>query len=199
MVTMRNKITNRTTLGWFDIQREADLQAADSSFAVTLGALSPSSDADVLAMRRKLRAVAQRLGVSSSRATRLAAAASDHAKGVIRSTALEVLVGLSGSGAGQELRVEFAATHPGANASLNAGFDRVEPLIDAQRRGWRASCMIDPIAMGNPTISWCQAVIAEQNVEELVEALHVLVERYRHSRDRGVGHSRGPNGTGEGK
>jgi hypothetical protein len=171
----------------------------DAMQMITLGTLSPRSDADVLAMRRKLRAVAQRLGLSSGKATRLAAAASDHAKGVIRSTALEVLVGLSGSDAEQELWVEFAATHLEANALLQAGFDRVDPLIDTQRRGWRASCKIDPIAMGNPTISWCQAVIAEQNVEELVEALHVLVERYRHSRDRGAGHSRGPGATGEGE
>lgn len=168
-----------------------------SAQIVTLGTLSPHSDADVLAMRRKLRAVAQRLGVSSGKATRLAAAASDHAKGVIRSTSLEVVVGLSGSGAGQELWVEFAATHLGINALLEAGFDRVEPLIDAKRRGWRASCKIDPIAVGNPTISWCQAVIAEQSVEELVETLHVLVQRYRRSRDGRAGHSRAAGGIGE--
>ena len=60
-------------------------------------------------LRRKLRAVAQRFGITSSKATRLAAAASDHAKGVIQSTALEMLVGLSGSGAEQALYVDFAA------------------------------------------------------------------------------------------
>jgi hypothetical protein len=171
----------------------------DAMQMVTLGTLSLCSEAGIPAMRRKLLAVAQRLGLSSSRATRLAAAASDHAKGVIQSTALEMLVGLSGSGAEQALYVNFAATHPGVDALLQVGFDRVEPLINDQRSGWRASCKIDPIAMGNPTISWCQAVIAEQSVEELVEALHALVERYRNSRDRGASYSHGPGGTGEGK
>ena len=64
---------------------------------VTLGTLSLSGQAGVLAMRRKLLAVSQRLGFSSSKATRLAAAASDHAKDVTRNTALELLVGLNGS------------------------------------------------------------------------------------------------------
>jgi two-component system, sensor histidine kinase and response regulator len=139
---------------------------------VTLGTLSLSGDAGVLAMRRKLLAVAQRLGVNSSKATRIAAAASDHAKDVTRNAALEMLVGLSGSASAQELCVDFAATHPGADTLLHVGFDGVEPLIDGQRRGWRASCKIDPIAMADPAISWCQAVIAEQGVDELVEALH---------------------------
>ena len=64
---------------------------------VTLGTLSLSGQAGVLAMRRKLLAVSQRLGFSSSKATRLAAAASDHAKDVTRNTALKLLVGLNGS------------------------------------------------------------------------------------------------------
>ena len=55
---------------------------------------------------------------------------------------------------------------------MHRGFDRVEPLIDGERRGWRASCPIDPIAVSDTAISWCQAAIAEQSVEELVEALH---------------------------
>jgi len=139
---------------------------------VTLGTLSLRGEAGVLAMRHKLLVTAQRLGVSSSKATRLAAAASDHAKDVARNDALEVLVGLSGSVSAQELCVDFAAPHTGTDASLRVGFDRVEPLIDGQRRGWRAYCKIDPIAMADPAISWCQAVIAEQGVEELVEALH---------------------------
>jgi two-component system, sensor histidine kinase and response regulator len=139
---------------------------------VTLGTLSLSGEAGVLAMRRKLLAAAQRLGVSTSKATRLAAAASDHAKDVTRNAALEVHVGLSGSASAQELGVNFAATHPGADALLRVGFDRVEPLIDGQRRGWRAYCKVDPITLADPAISWCQTVIAEQGVDELVEALH---------------------------
>jgi PAS domain S-box-containing protein len=139
---------------------------------VTLGTLSLSGEAGILAMRRKLLAVAQRLGVNSIKATRLAAAASDHAKDATRKGALDVLVGLSGSGSSQELYIDFAAPHSGDDTLLRVGFDRVEPLVDGQRRGWRAYCKIDPIAMADPTISWCQAVIAEQGVEELVEALH---------------------------
>jgi two-component system, sensor histidine kinase and response regulator len=139
---------------------------------VTLGALSLCGEAGVLAMRRKLLAVAQRLGVSSIKATRLAAAASDHAKAVIRNTALEMLIRLTGSASEQELCFDFAATHRGAEALSRGGFDRVEPLIEGERQGWRAFCKIDPIAMADPAISWCQAAIAEQDVEELVEQLH---------------------------
>ena len=137
---------------------------------VTLGTLSLSGQAGVLAMRRKLFAVAQRLGFSSSKATRLAAAASDHAKDVTRDTALKLLVGLNGSG--QELYFDFEAIHRGSGAFLHQGFDRVEPLIENARQGWRASCRIDPIAVSDSAISWCQAAIAEQSVEELLEALH---------------------------
>ena len=139
---------------------------------VTLGTLSLRGEAGVLAMRRKLLAVAQRLGVSSIKATRLAAAASDHAKAVTRNTALEMLVRLTGSASAQELCFDFVATHRGTEALSRGGFDRVEPLIEGERQGWRAYCKIDPIAMADPAISWCQAVIAEQGVEELVEALH---------------------------
>ena len=139
---------------------------------VTLGTLSLSGEAGILAMRRKLLVTAQRLGVSPSKSTRVAAAASDHAKDIIRNTSLDVLVGLSSSGSVQELCVDFVATHPGADTSLRVGFDGVEPLVDGRRRGWRASCKINPITMSDPAIAWCQAVIAEQGVEELVEALH---------------------------
>ena len=139
---------------------------------VTLGALSLRGEAGVLAMRRKLLAVAQRLGVSSIKATRLAAAASDHAKAVTRNTALEMLVRLTGSASAQELCFDFAANHRGTEALSRGGFDRVEPLIEGERQGWRAYCKIDPIAMADPVISWCQAAIAEQDIEELVEALH---------------------------
>ena len=91
------------------------LLRGDAMQMVTLGTLSLSGEAGVLAMRRKLLVAAQRLGVSSGKATRLAAAASDHAKDVTRNAALEVLVGLSGSASAQELCVDFAATYPGAD------------------------------------------------------------------------------------
>ena len=139
---------------------------------VTLGTLSISGQAGVLAMRRKLLAVAQRFGVSSIKATRLAAAASDHAKDVIRNTALELLVGLNGSESAQELCFDFTAVHRGTDAFLHRGFDRVEPLIEGKRQGWRASCRVDPITVVDGVISWCQTVIAEKGVDELIEALH---------------------------
>jgi two-component system, sensor histidine kinase and response regulator len=139
---------------------------------VTLGTLSLNGEAGVLAMRRKVLAVAQRLGVSSIKATRLAAAASDHAKAVIRNAALEMLVRLNGSASAQELCFDFAATHRGAEALSRGGFDRVEPLIEGERQGWRAFCNIDTNAASNPeNTKWCQAVIAEQSVDELLEAL----------------------------
>ena len=109
---------------------------------------------------------------ASSKATRLAAAASDHAKDVTRNTGLELLVGLNGSASAKELCFDFAATHSGTDAFLQRGFDRVEPMIEGEPRGWRASCRIDPIVVSDTAISWCQTAIAEQSVEELVEALH---------------------------
>jgi two-component system sensor histidine kinase/response regulator len=139
---------------------------------VTLGTLSISGQAGILAMRRKLLVVAQRLGVSSIRATRLAAAASDHARAVTQNTTLKLVVGLNGSVSEQELCVDFASSHRGTDAFLHQGFDRVALLIEGERPGWRASCRIDPMALSDAAISSCQAVIAEQSVEELMESLH---------------------------
>jgi hypothetical protein len=59
---------------------------------VTLGTLSLSGAAGVFAMRRKLLAVAQRLGMNTIHSTRLAAAASDHAKAAIEHGVLELRV-----------------------------------------------------------------------------------------------------------
>jgi len=139
---------------------------------VTLGTLSLSGEAGVLAMRRKLLAVAQRFGVSSVKATQLAAAASDHAKAVIQSSALEMLFKLNGSASAQELCFDFATTHRGIETLSRGGFDRVEPLIDDERQGWRAVCNIDANdALNSENIKSCQVVIAEQSVDELLEAL----------------------------
>ena len=123
-------------------------------------------------MRRKLLAVAQRLGISSNKATRLAAAASDHAKDVNRKSVLEVRVDLNGSNLANELCIDFLSSHPGVANSLRLAFDRIESLVEGERRGWRAYCEIEPIASTDPAISWCEATIAEQGVEELVEALN---------------------------
>jgi signal transduction histidine kinase/DNA-binding response OmpR family regulator len=140
---------------------------------VTLGRLSISGEAGALGMRRKLLAAAQHLGVNSNPATRLAAAASDHAKEVTRNgTTLEVLVWLRGSAPAQELCVDFLSNHQGADRFLGLGFDRVEPLADGLQRGWRGCCKVAPIAVTDPAVSVCQKEIAEQSVEELLEALH---------------------------
>ena len=105
---------------------------------VTLGTLSLSGEAGVLAMRRKLLAVGQRLGISASRGSRLAAAASDYAKTVTGLGALELRIGLTGAGSEQEFCTEFLAAQRGPNKFLDLGFDRVEPLIEGERQGWRA-------------------------------------------------------------
>jgi hypothetical protein len=65
---------------------------------VMLGTLSLSGPAGVLAMRRKLLVVAQRLGFSAGRSTRLAASASDYAKTVIERGPMELRVLLNGEG-----------------------------------------------------------------------------------------------------
>jgi hypothetical protein len=73
---------------------------------VTLGTLSLSGAAGVFAMRRKLLAVAQRLGMNTIHSTRLAAAASDHAKAAIKHVVLELRVALNRESATQELSVD---------------------------------------------------------------------------------------------
>jgi two-component system, sensor histidine kinase and response regulator len=138
-----------------------------------LGTLSLSGSAGVVAMRRKLLAVAQLLGLSAGRSTRLAAAASDYAKAAVERGVLEVRVTLNREGAEQELCVDFLDSSPGPEKFLNLGFDRVEKLLDGGGRGWRGCCAIGGHAvMSDGDVARCQALIAEQGVEELVEALH---------------------------
>jgi len=124
-------------------------------------------------MRRKLLAVAQRLGMDTIRSTRLAAAASDHAKAAIKRGVLELRVALNRESATQELCVEFINVERIADNALELGFDRVERLVDGKGRGWRGHCLIPQTAgASDGAIEFCQAVIAEQGVEELVEALN---------------------------
>ncbi|HET9645718.1 MAG TPA: hypothetical protein VFP68_20710, partial [Burkholderiaceae bacterium] len=89
---------------------------------VTLGTLSVTGAKGIAAMRRKLLAVAQLLGVNSIRAIRLASAASDHAKDVTRNGALEVGVELGGSTKAEELCVDFLTSGTSAEKFLNLGF-----------------------------------------------------------------------------
>jgi len=145
----------------------------DAMQMVKLGQLTLSGAAGVVAMRRKLLAVAQRLGFGPSRSARLAAAASDHAKAAIERGSLELCVSLKRDISVAELHVDFAAANPTPDRFLKVGFDRVEPLVDGEGRGWRGTCVIqDGTATSDANIAQCQVVIAEQGVEELIEALH---------------------------
>ena len=140
---------------------------------VTLGTLSLSGAAGVFAMRRKLLAVAQRLGMNTIRSTRLAAAASDHAKAAIKHGVLELQVALSQEGATQELCVEFINSERAPDKMLELGFDRVESLVDGRGPCWRGHCLIpQTVAASDGAIESCRAVMSEQGVEQLVEALN---------------------------
>jgi PAS domain S-box-containing protein len=140
---------------------------------VKLGELTLSGAAGVVAMRRKLLAVAQRLGIGPSRSTRLAAAASDHAKAAIERGALELCVSLKRDVSVAELLVDFADANGTPDRFLKVGFDLVEPQADGEGRGWRGTCVIrDATATSDVNIEQCQTVIAEQGVEELIEALN---------------------------
>jgi two-component system sensor histidine kinase/response regulator len=144
----------------------------DAMQMVMLGTLSLSGGAGVVAMRRKLLAVAQRLGLSRARSGRLAAAASDHAKSMTSRGPIDVRFSLDGGDAMQELHIDFITEAPLQDKFLNLGFDRVERLADGDGHGWRGTCAIEPGAVIDADISHCRALIAEQGVEELVEALH---------------------------
>jgi two-component system sensor histidine kinase/response regulator len=151
---------------------------------VTLGTVSLSGAAGVLAMRRKLLGVAQRLGMTTIRSTRLAAAASDHAKTAIKHGALELRVALNRESAMQELCVEFLNGKRIADKALELGFDRVEPLLDAKGGGWRGHCLIpQTVAVSDGAIEFCQAVMAEQDVDELVEALNTNNQALQAAKD----------------
>jgi two-component system, sensor histidine kinase and response regulator len=140
---------------------------------VTLGTLSLSGAAGVVAMRRKLLAVAQRLSISVDRSTRVAASASDYAKTLIERGPFDLRVALARQGTVQELCVDFLEASPAPAKFLDLGFDRVEPLLDGHGRGWRGCCSMSHGATASDAdIARCQAVIAEQGVDELVEALH---------------------------
>jgi len=147
-----------------------------------LGTLSLNGQAGIAAMRGKLLVVAERLGLNANRRARLAAAASDHAKDVMRKGALELRVGLAGTGATQELCVDFIA-ETSSDKFLQLGFDRVQPLSDGQARGWRAHCALGSDTASDGQIEPCRAVIAEQGVEELNEALQANNQALQAAKD----------------
>src|SRR5262245_60293736 len=139
---------------------------------VMLGTLSLNGAAGVVAMRRKLLVVAQRLGFSAGRGTRVAASASDYAKTVVGKQPLEVRVSLTRASATQELWVDFLDATETPRKFLDLGFDRVEKLLDGEGRGWRGCCPLVEGKAVSDAIARCQAVIAEEGVDELVEALN---------------------------
>jgi len=140
---------------------------------VILGTLSLNGAASVVAMRRKLLAVTRRLGFSTGRSTRLASAASDYAKTVVGRAALELRLVLRREAALQELCADFLEASDTPGKFLDLGFDRVEKLLGGEGRGWRGCCMLsEGKAVSDADIARCQALIAEQGVEELVEALN---------------------------
>src|SRR5262245_40719769 len=104
----------------------------DTMQTVTLGFLSLSGPPGILAMRRKLLAVAQRLGLSSSKSIRLAAAASDYAKEAVQSGTLQMQIGLTAADTAPELFVDFLTANSSTDNFLRLGFDRVEALIDGK-------------------------------------------------------------------
>jgi Na+-transporting NADH:ubiquinone oxidoreductase subunit NqrF len=127
----------------------------DAMQMVTLGTLSLSGLASIAAMRQKLRATAEQLGLNSNRSARLAAAASDHAKDAMRGGPVGCSAALVGGGATQKLCVEFVAG--GSGKFLRLGFDRVERLVND---GWRAYCEVE--AVSDQQVADCRALMAEQ-------------------------------------
>jgi len=135
-------------------------------------------------MRRKLLAVAQQLGLTAGRSTRLAGSASDYAKTVVVKGPLELRVSLAKEGAAQELYVDFLDASRTSGKYLDLGFDRVEKLLDGEGQGWRGCCQIaEDKAISDAVIAKCQAVVAEQGVNELVEALHANNEALQAAKD----------------
>ena len=63
-----------------------------------IGSLSVKGDRAVLALRRKLFAIAETVGIDDVRCIRLASAASDHAKALAKTGTIDVDVAIDGSG-----------------------------------------------------------------------------------------------------
>ena len=162
------------------MQSQPRLHVRDPMQMVMLGTLSLDGEASVFAMRKKLLAVAQRLGISSIKSVQLVAAASDHAKHATKSGAAEVQVSLNSADATPALCVDVLTVN---STSVRVGFDHVEALIERQTRGWRGLCEVDLNAIADAEIAGCQAVMAEQSVDELVEALHANNQALRAAKD----------------
>src|SRR5262249_22964506 len=143
------------------------------------GTLSLNGEAAVLAMRRKLLGVAQRLGINSIKSVKLAAAASDYAKKASQNGPVELQVTLNSAA----LCVDLLTVNSTTNTFLRAGFDRVEALIDKQNRGWRGFCQVAVDTVADAEIAGCQTIMAEQSVDELLEALHANNQALQSAKD----------------
>jgi len=142
-----------------------------------LGTISVKGDAAVLTMRRKLFAIANALGIGHVRCVLLASAASDHAKALVKAGPIEIGVGLSGSGAAEELYVEVLGERRSDSRVLSMGFERVEAFARSNRHGWRGYCRTGMQAeLQESKLGECRAIVAEQSVDELIEALKVSNE-----------------------
>jgi two-component system sensor histidine kinase/response regulator len=139
-----------------------------------IGTLSVKGDVAVLAMRRKLFAIASALGIGHVRCVRLASAVSDHAKALLRTGPVEISVELGGSRAAEEIQVEVLGERRNDSRFLSMGFERVEAFEKSNRHGWRGYCRTGMEAqLQESKLSECRAIIAEQSVDELIEALKV--------------------------
>jgi two-component system, sensor histidine kinase and response regulator len=139
-----------------------------------IGTFSIKGEPAVLAMRRKLFAIANALGISQVRCVRLASAVSDHAKALLKTCVVEIDIGLSGTGTAQEFYVGVLGERRNDNRFICAGFDRTDAFEKGDRHGWRGYCRTGTgAAVQESKLNRCRAIIAEQSVEELIEALKV--------------------------
>ncbi len=142
-----------------------------------IGSLSVNGEPAILAMRRKLFAIAKTLGISGVRCARLASAVSDHAKALVKAGPVDIDVGLSGSGVAQELCVTTLGNARSDTRYLDAGFGRVEAFDKGDRLGWCGYCRRGPTSdVSESQFAKCQDIIAEQSVDELIETLKVSNE-----------------------
>ena len=142
-----------------------------------IGSLAVKGDRAVLALRRKLFAIAETVGIGDVRCVRLASAASDHAKVLAKKGAIDVNVEVDGSGREQELCVELLGDVETDGRILGLGFERVEPFVQGGRHGWRGYYrMGQQPGSREAQLGRCREILLEQSVEELIEALRVSNE-----------------------
>ena len=142
-----------------------------------IGTLSVRGEQTVLAIRRKLFDIANTLGISRVRCVRLASAVSDHAKALAKVGAVEIDVGLSRTETAVELYVGVLGEQQNDKRFLSVGFERTDAFEKDDRRGWRSYCRTG-LGTGHldSKLDKCRAIIDEQSVDELIEALKISNE-----------------------